>query len=77
MVAGVGLEGCAMASGERELIGVYVNRVSPGEKYLFCSVSIPWEWLPQGFIPERVEVAQLLADWRAAWLKCGDGCIGG
>lgn len=41
--------------------GVYVNRVQPGERYCFVSISVPWYLLMALPRPvTRLDVAQLL-----------------
>lgn len=52
-----------------EPIGVYVNRISRGEKYLFANLSIPWTWVPPGTPFHREGVSRMLEEWRTAWLR--------
>lgn len=51
------------------LVGVYINRMSKGEKYLFANVSIPSHWRGVRECAAPVDLGHLLNEWYRAYLR--------
>jgi hypothetical protein len=51
------------------LVGVYVNRMNRGQKYLFANISIPEGWLGVGDVQVPADLGQLLNEWYLAYLR--------
>lgn len=50
-------------------VGVFVNRMNRGQKYLFANVSIPEGWLGVGDVQAPVDLGHLLNEWYLAYLR--------
>lgn len=48
---------------------IYVNRMNPGQKYLFANISIPAQWIQPGKVQSPADLAHLLDQWYAAWIE--------
>ena len=49
--------------------GVFVSKLTWGQKYLFASVSIPGEWLNPDAVTAPRDLGVLLASWHSAFLE--------
>ena len=48
-------------------VGVFVNRMNWGEKYLFASVSIPDHYIQPGTVDHPADLGKLLRRWYEAY----------
>lgn len=51
------------------VVGVYVNRMNWGQKYLFANVSIPECWIGKGQVIVPADLGHLLNAWYTAYLR--------